>query len=408
MSQIGIFDKPRAVIRETRILECWCPKCHAGQIKTILGETYQNNQPLIESIGKEYKCQNCETVYEIGDFLSVVPQGFFVASRSEASKAKSNNEIEQWLNEPTSKNDSNYDGDAIMKDLELLNRAAELQTKYLEGMLAKINEPSKEENKPEPVVQEPTTFPIVSAEAQNVLKNCTVDGKIIKLPPDQLDRKLYEQVKKSLELIGGKWKGGKVSGFVFQEDPTELLEQVANGKQRNLKKEYQFYATPPELAERMAVMLEMKPDDSKQILEPSAGQGSLVVAVNKVYGPMKVQCYEAMPTNQTILKKIPTIEFLGDDFLQHEGQSFDYIIANPPFTKNQDIDHIRKMYEVLRNGGTMVTLSSPSWQIGSQKKQVEFGKWLKAVGAETEDIPEGAFIASGTSIRTVLIKITKP
>ena len=45
---------------------------------------------------------------------------------------------------------------------------------------------------------------------EEVLQNCTVEGTVIKLPNTQLDRKLYQEVAKSLELIGGKWKGGKV------------------------------------------------------------------------------------------------------------------------------------------------------------------------------------------------------
>jgi hypothetical protein len=75
---------------------------------------------------------------------------------------------------------------------------------------------------------------------EDILSKCTVDGNIVKLPEDQLERKLYLEVAKSLNLIGGKWKGGKVQGFVFLTDPTELLSEIANGGDRNLKKEFQF------------------------------------------------------------------------------------------------------------------------------------------------------------------------
>ena len=81
-----------------------------------------------------------------------------------------------------------------------------------------------------------------------ILKDCTVDGNVVKLPNIKLDRKEYLEVKKALELIGGKWKGGKVAGFVFASDPTDLLNQIANGEKRNLKKEFQFFATPEKLA----------------------------------------------------------------------------------------------------------------------------------------------------------------
>lgn len=413
--QQGLFDKPRAIIRETRILECWCPKCHHGQIKNILNDSFTNDRNIIESVGKEYTCENCGLVYEVGDYLSVMPNAFMVASRSQLSKAKSNLEMEAWLNEPAVKDGGNYDGDAIMKDLELLNRAADVTNRFLENMMAKINKPTEqivpeiEQPEEEPADEE---APEPTTEAQAVLQQCTVQGNIVRLPDGQLDRKLYAEVKKALELIGGKWKGGKTYGFVFQADPTELLEQIAAGEKRNLKKEYQFFATPPELAARMVDMAELGEADGQSygdILEPSAGQGAIVKAIHEATeGAVKVYCYELMDINRSILEKMPGVKLIGDDFMKAASVvQYDRIIANPPFTKNQDIDHIRLMYNLLKSGGVMVTLASPSWTFGTQKKQVEFRQWLVEVDAQIEEIPEDTFKESGTSIRTVLIKIRK-
>lgn len=412
--QQGLFDKPRAIIRETRILECWCPKCHQGQIKTILSESFHNSRAIIESVGKEFTCTNCGIVYEVGDFLSVIPNAFMVASISEQSKAKSNMEVEAWLNEPVVKEGGDYDGDAIMKDLELLNKASEVTNKFLENMLAKINKPTSEpvieQQEEEP--QEETEPPETTTEAQEVLKQCIVSGNVVKLPDEQLDRKVYADVKKALELIGGKWKGGKTYGFVFQKDPTELLEQIANGEKRNLKKEYQFFATPPGLAARMVEMAELNESDGRgfgRILEPSAGQGAIVNAIHEATGGATVICYELMDINREILKKIKGVSLIGDDFMDADKSSkYDRIIANPPFAKNQDIDHIRLMYELLAPGGIMVTLSSISWTVGvSIKKQVQFREWLDEAGAYTEEVPENTFKESGTRVRTMLIKIKK-
>jgi len=331
------------------------------------------------------------------------------------SKVKSNMEIEAWLNEPHVKDGrENYDGDAIMKDLELLNKAAEVSNKFLENMLAKINKPTAAElPHEEPEEGEPDNEPEASTEAQAVLQQCTVDGNIVKLPPDQLNRKLYAEVKKALELIGGKWKGGKTYGFVFKTDPSELLAQIADGEKRNLKKEYQFFATPAELATRMVEMAELGDTEGQgygDILEPSAGQGAIIKAIHEATdGAVTVYCYEMMDINRSILEKMPGVKLIGDDFMKAASVvQYDRIIANPPFTKNQDIDHIRLMYNLLADGGIMVTLSSPSWTFGSQKKQIEFRQWLTEVDAEIEEIPEDTFKESGTSIRTVLIKIKKP
>jgi phospholipid N-methyltransferase len=250
----------------------------------------------------------------------------------------------------------------------------------------------------------------------DILKQCYCEGNAIKLPAYQLDREDYLAVKKSLELIGGKWKGGKVQGFVFNQDPQELLAEIAGGDNRNLKKEYQFFATPDDIARKMARLLDAK--DGDKILEPSAGQGALLKAVfdlefneKKVWERKKLtyHCYEPMTVNKQFLQKFFFAEHLGDDFLLHdESKKYNRIIANPPFTKNQDIDHIKKMYNCLQEGGRMVTVSSVSWETGNQAKQVQFRDWLDEIGAEVRGFAEGAFKESGTNVRTKLIVINKP
>ena len=169
---------------------------------------------------------------------------------------------------------------------------------------------------------------------EKVLQKCKVEGVVVKLPEGQLDRKLYQETAKSLESIGGKWKGGKVFGFVFPEDPTELLEQIANGENRNLKKEFQFFGTPDGVADWLVELAQIK--DADDILEPEAGQAAIVRAINRVLPNKKVHCYELMPVNQTILRKNENVIFLGEDFLKSEDVvpfQFDKIIANPPFSK---------------------------------------------------------------------------
>lgn len=248
--------------------------------------------------------------------------------------------------------------------------------------------------------------------ALEALQACTIEGNNVKLPAQQLDRKIYLEVAKKLELIGGKWKGGKVFAFVFQSDPTELLQQIQGGENVNLKKEFQFFATPSHLADRMARMANINPDlqDPEQmILEPSAGQGAIIKAIKAyAHNDQFIHCFEPMPVNKTMLEKIDGVIHIGDDFLEYKGgNKWHIIIANPPFSKNQDIDHIRKMYSVLANGGTLVTIASKHWQFASNKKETDFRNWLDEIGAEVEEIPAGEFSESGTKIATCLIKIVK-
>lgn len=240
---------------------------------------------------------------------------------------------------------------------------------------------------------------------EEVLKNCTITDNIVKLPNVQLDRKLYQEVAKSLKLIGGTWKGGKIFGFVFNTDPTELLSQIANGETRNLKKEFQFFATPDNLADELVKLAEIKQDDT--ILEPSAGRGSIIKAINKVTN-IKPDCYELMPDNITYLNQ-SALQFnlIGEDFLKHENKTYTKIIANPPFTKNQDIKHLMEMYNCLSPGGRLVCITSESWTNGKQKIQENFKQWLIEVNAEVINIEPGTFKESGTMVGGKIVIINK-
>jgi phospholipid N-methyltransferase len=250
--------------------------------------------------------------------------------------------------------------------------------------------------------------------SQEVLQACTVEGTIVKLPADQLDRKVYLDTKKKLEHIGGKWKGGKTFGFVFDHDPTELLEQIANGEDRNLKKETQFFPTPKEVIDLMLSKVSIFAHTC--VLEPSAGRGAIVdVLLSEEHFPIgNVTMVEKDPLHRIYLKQQideawNTKAKLEDctDFLEYDIPEFiSVILANPPFNKNQDIDHILKMYDGLHHG-TIVTLASKHWELSDNKKERFFRKWLKVVGAEVTPIDQGAFKESGTMIATNLIVIKK-
>lgn len=265
---------------------------------------------------------------------------------------------------------------------------------------------------------------------EEVLKECTVEGNVVKLPDVQLDRKAYLDVKKHLEGIGGKWKGGKVAGFVFDSDPSELLGRVSEGEKINLKKDFQFFATPETLSNHLVNLAKISEDDN--FLEPSAGQGNLVNAIRNVVQNAVVDCYELMPQNQRVLESVPGVNFLGEDFTKANHQErYSRIIANPPFTKGQDIEHLQKMYELLSPEGLVACITSVAWMTGKTKKPKAFREWLcdhddfnwerfGRIGTNAqfirknndrvyiEMVEAGAFQESGTSVKTAIVIIEKP
>lgn len=346
-------------------------------------------QTCVFELQKGYKGA---TIFKVHDLLSQVEQP------------------EIWFQESSSWQDR------LIPALDLVNKQAERSNEIIRGLIMEMNpecstyEEVEAKLNPPKKIQE--TNIILSMEALDVLRQCVVVDNIVKLPAVKLDRKDYELIKKKLELIGGKWKGGKVQGFVFPEDPTELLQDISNGENRDLKKEFQFFPTPGVLARQM---MDHLPEPENQtcedaVLEPSGGDGALIRAFHQYIGRVvPVDTYELMELNRKRLQKIEGVTILGEDFLKCDRVGYyDIIIANPPFTKNQDIDHIYKMFEVCKPGGTIITMASPSWTFGSQKKQVQFREWLQSLNAYTEEIPENTFRESGTSLRTVLIVISKP
>ncbi len=246
---------------------------------------------------------------------------------------------------------------------------------------------------------------------QEVLDACTIKGNNVYLPDVQLDRKLYTEVNKALVGIGGKWNR-KEKAHVFPNDPSELMGRVKDGENINLKKDYQFFETPRELADRLVEYADL--ERHHHILEPSAGRGAIVNAIlREVETPIISMC-EAMPENIDYLRKsyiAPGMSiFTETDFLTVEPSKYggyDRVIANPPFAKNQDIDHVYKMYDMLNSGGRLVSITSMHWQISSNKKETKFRKFLKEVGAKTEKIERGAFKGSGTMVGGLIVVIDK-
>lgn len=248
----------------------------------------------------------------------------------------------------------------------------------------------------------------------NVLQECTIDGNVVRLPEGQLDRKLYLEIKKSLEGIGGKWNRSK-AGFVFAEDPAVLLGRVQEGENINLKKDFQFFETPNEMADFLIKLAEIPILSSYafSILEPSAGRGAIIKAIQKEHDQLIVYAFELMEQNRKVLKGINNVMLSATpDFLEYKGsRRFHRIIANPPFTKNQDIDHVKKMYSLLMPACRLVSIMSNHWRESNFKKEIEFKQWFEELqdsgNASIHNILPGEFKQSGTMVGGCIVVIDK-
>lgn len=233
-----------------------------------------------------------------------------------------------------------------------------------------------------------------------VLRSCTTKENILFLPQKQLDRKLYVDVNKCLESIGGVWNR-KEKGHIFDHDPSDDLDEMINtGEWVDVKKEYQFFETPSNIVDKMIELAEIKEYDF--LLEPNAGNGNIVDRIPK--GNIVYLCELNEKCCNILLEKGYIVD--EGDFLQKEYE-VDKVIMNPPFSKHQDIDHILHAWDCLLEGGRLVSVVSESPFFRTDKKSVNFRQWLMENDARVIPLEEGTFKESGTMIRTRIIVVDK-
>lgn len=251
-----------------------------------------------------------------------------------------------------------------------------------------------------------------------VLKTCECDGEKLKMPP--LDRSMYVKVNKVLAALGGKWKRAEQAHIFPEEAGPMIADVIAVGHYVDAQKLFQAYNTSPELASRMCDRAEVTEGD--EALEPSAGTGVIARAM-RARGA-QVTCVEIQ---EKLADELIAADFavFCDDFLEWPDaavgnltdqngtnpidERYDVIVMNPPFTRGQDMAHVRRAYDVfLRPGGRMVALTSPGWQFRTDKKAADFREWLESLDPEIDTVAAGAFKSEGTMIRTVMLVLRKP
>ncbi len=223
-----------------------------------------------------------------------------------------------------------------------------------------------------------------------------VDGDRLLLPQDT-KFKCYDQIKVMMQKAGGKYSQ---NAFVFKgKDAQEIKDRLLSGEKIDDKKKYQFFATPQRVRDRVIELARLT--SHTEILEPSAGHGGLVDGVDKDL----VTCFELWDENVEVLKEKGYTVEQGDFLEMDPTYPYDRIVANPPFTNNQDVDHVRHMHKWLKPDGILVSVMSTSWRHGTQKKHRDFREWLQHVEAKIETVKAGSFKESGTNIETCIVTI---
>lgn len=229
-----------------------------------------------------------------------------------------------------------------------------------------------------------------------ILAAAETDGNILKLTT-QLDRITYQKINKVLIAVGGKWNSSK-KAHVFKEPVEEIIQNIIHtGEYTSEKKEFQFFPTPKALAKKLVEMSGACKSDI--CLEPSAGQGNIAEFLPNV------DVIELNPNNRKILEE-KGFNIIHDDFMTFTPKKeYDVIVMNPPFCKQQDIDHITKAVGIAKKA--VVAVSSAGVMFRTDKKTTKFRELVVNLGGTIEELPESSFKESGTAVNTCVICIHK-
>lgn len=235
----------------------------------------------------------------------------------------------------------------------------------------------------------------ISNEVANVLANSEVNSVYLCLPKIQLERKLYMQVNKVLTAIGGKWNR-KAQAHIFETPPANVVEDILlTGEYTCKKTEYQFFETPRGLASNLVALADIR--EGETVLEPSAGRGRIASLI----GTDKCDCVELYAGNWDHLQNLG-FDVRGYNFLDF-FEKYDVIIANPPFSRQQDIDHVNHMIDLAKR--KVVSVMSAGVLFRDNRKTVEFRDRVKFSKGSIVSLPEKTFAESGTMVRACIVNI---
>ena len=184
---------------------------------------------------------------------------------------------------------------------------------------------------------------------------------------------------------------------VIPPDPNAIrLRDMLYRAKMYQKGDIQF--TPPELAKELVALAGVRKDS--RVLEPEAGIGNIADAAKEVTD--HVDCIERMTDFCEILK-LKKHNVIGNDLLTAEtAPIYDAVVMNPPFS--EECEHIKRAFDFLRPGGSLVAVCSSSIQWKSTRKYEQFRDWLSK---HTHSIDECGAKFEMTGVHTVVLVMDK-
>lgn len=248
---------------------------------------------------------------------------------------------------------------------------------------------------------------ILTQDQISILNNCKIEENKIYLQW-QLSRKEYLDINEILETLWAKWnkwKKAHIVDWMTQEQLEEAFEDIIETWEVETLKEtikkFQFYPTPKEVADYLVKLAELKPWN--KVLEPSVWMWDILWQIPRLYKTVAIELDKAKYNHIKEQLCYQDDEIINMDFLEYNEKKFDKIIANPPFSKSQDVKHILHMYELLNEWWRIVSIASSSIKTREWKLYDE----LRSLNPEFIELPEWSFKESWTLVNTLIVVINK-
>lgn len=186
------------------------------------------------------------------------------------------------------------------------------------------------------------------------------------------------------------------SAVIPPEPNADRLRDMLYRAKMYQKGDIQF--TPPELAKELVALAGVRKDS--RVLEPEAGIGNIADAAKEVTD--NVDCIERMTDFCEILK-LKKHNVIANDLLTAEtAPIYDSVVMNPPFS--EECEHIKRAFDFVRPGGSLVAVCSSSIQWKSTCKYEQFRDWLSE---HTHSINECGAKFEMTGVHTVVLVMDK-
>ncbi|MBK0127397.1 class I SAM-dependent methyltransferase [Pantoea sp. S61] len=156
----------------------------------------------------------------------------------------------------------------------------------------------------------------------------------------------------------------------------------------------QLFVTRDDVCQKMVALAGIQAGD--RVLEPSAGTGSILRAIQSAAPGICCDCVELNAALAAQLQaNFPAVTVTCGDFLSYEpGRLYQRIIMNPPFRQGTDLKHISRALSLLSPGGRLVAICT-----GGPRQH----RALVPRATHYEELPRGTF--SYTDVASLLVCI---